>query len=67
MKLIVIKQSKGCKFMPKSTKIRFGGQAGLLPRPDPLRELMRSSRPRRRNEGPTSMGRERREGEDDYL
>jgi len=38
-KLFVIKQSKGCKFMPKMhQKIRFGGAFCL----DPLGELMHS-------------------------
>jgi len=37
-KLFVMKQSEGCTFMPKCTKMRLA--AGLLP--DPLEELMHS-------------------------
>jgi len=40
-KLFVIKQSKGCKFMPKMQQNMFGGQAwnrwvSLCTSPDPL-------------------------------
>ena len=57
MKLLVIKQSKGCILCLQCTKIRL--TAGL--RPDPLRELMRSptSQPQW---GPTSNQMERRKG-----
>jgi len=43
-KLFVIKQSKGCKFMPKVYQNTLGGRA-------PLGELMRSSRLPSRNGG----------------
>jgi len=45
-KLFVIKQSKGCKFVPKMHQNTFGG---------PLVELMLSLRPSR-NGGPTCNG-----------
>ena len=57
-KLVVMKQSKGCKFTPKCIKIRLA--AGL--RADPLGELTRSSRPSSRNGGLLLRGREGREG-----
>ena len=55
-KLIVIEQSKWCRFMPKMHQNMFGGRT----LPGPAGELMRSSRPPSRNEEPrpTSKGRE---------
>ena len=55
-KLIVIKQSKWCRFMPKMHQNMFGGRT----LPGPAGELIRSSRPPSRNEEPrpTSKGRE---------
>ena len=57
-KLFIIKQSKGCKSMPKCTKMRVA--AGL--RSDLRGELMRSPRLPSRSGGPTSKGREGRGG-----
>jgi len=54
-KLSVIKQSKGCKFIPNCTKMRLA--AGL--RPNPLGELMRCPDPLAAMGG-TSKGREGR-------
>ena len=64
-KLVVMKQSKGCKFTTKCIKIRLA--AGL--RADPLGELTRSSRPSSRNGGGLLLrgGKEGKGREGTYL
>ena len=58
MKLFVIKQSKGCKFMPKMHENIFGGQA----LPGPTGGAYALSQTRSCNGGPTCNGRKRRGG-----
>jgi len=51
-----LSNQNSAKFMPKMYRNTFGGRAP----PEPAGEFMRSSRPSRRNGGPTSKGRDGR-------